>query len=112
VVSQFQRIARTLNLVVVAGFACPYAHGEPAGSTPPSAVPTPQAKSAPDSATVQGADSRINTAEIVKRVNKELGINLEATTASWQRGLGPVGIQDSHPGLVVIQALDGPFRFE
>jgi potassium efflux system protein len=93
VVSQFQRIARTLNLVVVAGIAiaalaaCPYAHGEPAGSTPPSAVPTPQAKSAPDAATVQGADSRINTAEIVKRVTKELGINLEATTAGWQRGL-------------------------
>jgi hypothetical protein len=28
------------------------------------------------------------------------------------RALGPVGIQDSHPGLVVIQALDGPIRFE
>jgi potassium-dependent mechanosensitive channel len=93
VVSQFQRIARTLNLVVVAGFAvvalaaCPYARGELAGSTPPSVVPTPQLKSAPDPAAMQGADSRINTAEIVKRVNKELGINLEATTASWQRGL-------------------------
>jgi len=93
VVSQFQRIARTLNVVVVAGFAvaalaaCPYARGEPAGSTPPSVVPTPQPKSAPHPATVQGADSRINTAEIVERVNKELGINLEATTASWQLGL-------------------------
>ena len=38
-------------------------------------------------ATAQGADSRINTAEIVKRVNKELGIDLEATTGGWQRGL-------------------------
>lgn len=27
-------------------------------------------------------------------------------------GLGSVGIQDSHPGLVVIQALDGPIRFD
>ena len=36
---------------------------------------------------MQGADSQINTAEIVKRVNKELGIDLEATTAGWQRGL-------------------------
>jgi len=27
------------------------------------------------------------------------------------RALGPVGIQDSHPGLVVIQAADGPIRF-
>jgi enoyl-CoA hydratase/carnithine racemase len=26
--------------------------------------------------------------------------------------LGPVGIQDSHPGLVVIQAVDGPIRFD
>jgi flagellar basal-body rod protein FlgB len=29
-----------------------------------------------------------------------------------RQDLGPVGIQDSHPGLVVIQALDGPIRFE
>ena len=28
------------------------------------------------------------------------------------RRLGSVGIQDSHPGLVVIQALDGPIRFD
>jgi hypothetical protein len=26
--------------------------------------------------------------------------------------LGSVGIQDSHPGLVVIQAWDGPIRFD
>ena len=26
--------------------------------------------------------------------------------------LGSVGIQDSHPGLVVIQAADGPIRFD
>src|ERR1700687_1284512 len=26
--------------------------------------------------------------------------------------LGSVGIQDSHPGLVVIQAIDGPIRFD
>jgi hypothetical protein len=26
--------------------------------------------------------------------------------------LGSVGIQDSHPGLFVIQALDGPIRFD
>jgi hypothetical protein len=26
--------------------------------------------------------------------------------------LGSVGIQDSHPRLVVIQALDGPIRFD
>jgi hypothetical protein len=26
--------------------------------------------------------------------------------------LGPVGIWDSHAGLIVIQALDGPIRFD
>jgi len=31
---------------------------------------------------------------------------------SAQHGLGSVGIQDSHPGLVVIQAWDGPIRFD
>jgi hypothetical protein len=31
--------------------------------------------------------SRIYTAGIIKPVNQELGINLEATTVGWQRGL-------------------------
>jgi hypothetical protein len=60
--------------------ADPYAHGEPSGSAPPSAISGPQANFAPDNkATVQGADSRINTVE--------LGINLETTTARWKREL-------------------------
>ena len=92
--SLFQQIARTLNFLVVAGMAVaalaagPYAHGEPGDSTAPSAGQAPQVNSAPDNkAPVQGVDSRINTAEIVKRVNQELGIDLEATTAGWQRVL-------------------------
>jgi hypothetical protein len=32
--------------------------------------------------------------------------------ASLDAKLGAVGIQDSHPGLVVIQAVDGPIRFD
>ena len=92
--SLFQRIARTLNFLVVAGIAVaalaagPYAHGEPGNSTAPSAGQAPQVNSAPDNKSpVQGVNSRINTAEIVKRVNQELGIDLEATTAGWQRVL-------------------------
>ena len=66
--------------------ADPYAHGEPAGSVPPSAISGPQANFAPDNkATVQGANSQINTVEIAQRVNQELGINLEITTAGWKR---------------------------
>jgi hypothetical protein len=39
--------------------------------------------------------------------------NLANTVApAYACYLGPVGIQDSHSGLVVIQALDGPIRFE
>jgi potassium-dependent mechanosensitive channel len=96
-VSLFRRIAWTLNLLVVAGIAVaalaagPYARGEPAGSTPPSAIAAPHVNPTPDGkASVPGVDSRINTAEIVRRVNQELGINLEATTAGWQRGLDRV----------------------
>src|SRR6516225_6697179 len=32
-------------------------------------------------------DSRINAAEVTKRVDQELGIDLQATTADWQRQL-------------------------
>ncbi len=51
----------------------PYANG-PAGAT--------NSKSAP-----QPTDTRVNTAAIVSRVNQELGIDLAATTARWQRDL-------------------------
>ena len=92
--SLFQRIARSLNFLVVAGIAVaalaagPYAHGEPGDSTAPSAGQAPHENSAPDNKSpAQAVDSRINKAEIVKRVNQELGIDLEATTAGWQRVL-------------------------
>ncbi len=35
----------------------------------------------------QTADSRINAAEVTKRLNQELGVDLQATTADWQRQL-------------------------
>ena len=92
--SLLQRITRTLNFLVVAGIAVaalaagPYAHAEPGNSTAPSAGQAPHVNSAPDNKSPpQAVDSRINTAEIVKRVNQELGIDLEAATAGWQRRL-------------------------
>ena len=36
----------------------------------------------------------------------------EVETGKGADALGSVGIQDSHGGLVVIQALDGPIRFD
>ena len=43
--------------------------------------------------------------KITKRV-------VEAADAREKDYLGSVEIQDSHPGLVVIQAVDGPIRFD
>lgn len=47
----------------------------------------------------QPADSRINTAEVTKRVNQELGIDLQATIADWQRQLDLLEKDLSRPRL-------------
>ena len=44
-------------------------------------------------------DSRINSAEVAKRVDQELGIDLQATTADWQRQLDLLEKELSHPRL-------------
>ena len=44
-------------------------------------------------------DSRINAAEVTKRVDQELGIDLQATTADWQRQLDLVEKELSRPRL-------------
>ena len=47
----------------------------------------------------QTPDSRINSAEVAKRVDQELGIDLQATTADWQRQLDLLEKELSHPRL-------------
>ena len=42
----------------------------------------------------------------------ELIGDIESGRAEFGHVLGSVWIQDSHPGLVVIQAWDGPIRFD
>src|ERR1044071_4072067 len=44
-------------------------------------------------------DSRINTAEVTKRVDQELGIDLHATIADWQRQLDLLEKELSRPRL-------------
>ena len=84
----FRRIALTFLLVSGVAALGAGAHAQPASSTPPSASGATHAIAAADSkASAQGIDSRINTAGIIKRLNQELGIDLEATTAGWQREL-------------------------
>ncbi len=92
--SQFRRVAQTLTLLVASGIvAASLAAGERAfaATASPSAsseTHLPRAQSATDNkVSVPPVDSRINTAEIVKRVNQELGFDLNATTTGWQREL-------------------------
>jgi hypothetical protein len=59
-----------------------------------------------DGATINNQELAV-LCDIVGGQNKKCLENPNA-----ENKLGPVGIQDSHPGLVVIQALDGPLRFE
>jgi potassium-dependent mechanosensitive channel len=104
----FGHVARTANFLglsaiavtLLASSACAFA--QPV-STPFTGKASPQANSAaqgsdnsqPNSAT-QGSDSkaaaqpanpRINTTEIVNRLDQELRIDLQATTGGWQREL-------------------------
>jgi potassium-dependent mechanosensitive channel len=50
-------------------------------------------------AAAQAPDSRINAAEVAKRVDQELGIDLQATTADWQRQLDLLEKELSRPRL-------------
>ena len=63
-------------------------------------IASPQAKSpTAASALAPPADPRINTADISKRVSQELGTDLAATTAEWQRELDSVQTSLQQPHL-------------
>jgi len=68
------------------------------GSTPLTGKVSPQANS-DHKASAQSADPRINTAEIVNRLDQELGINLQATTTGWQRELDRIQTELGRPRL-------------
>jgi small-conductance mechanosensitive channel len=69
--------------------AAPAAAQNKAGATNPG-----DAKAAP-----QTPDARINTADVTKRVDQELGIDLQATIADWQRQLDLLEKELSRPRL-------------
>jgi potassium-dependent mechanosensitive channel len=104
----FRRIARTANFLGLFALALTLlASGVYAqtGSTPLSGKvsPQPQANSAPhgsdSKASAQSTDPRINTAEIANRLDQELGIKLQATTAGWQRELDQIQTELRRPRL-------------
>jgi small-conductance mechanosensitive channel len=104
----FRHIARTANFLGLSALAvtllasgvCAFAQ---TGSTPLSGKVLPQANGAPrvgdSKASSQSADPRINTTEIVNRLDQELGIDLQATTTSWQRELDQIQADLGRPRL-------------
>ena len=74
------------------------------GSPPSSAKELLRVNSALDGSNgqkqlAQSTEPQINTTEIVNRVNQELGIDLAATTVSWQRELDQLGTELGRPRL-------------
>jgi potassium efflux system protein len=90
----FRHIARAANFLGLSALAVTLlASGVCAqtGSTPLTGKVSPQANTATHGsdtkASAQPADPRINTTEIVNRLDQELGIDLQTTTGGWQREL-------------------------
>jgi potassium efflux system protein len=76
------------------------AHAQSGRARDAGTIAAPQAKPpATNSAAPPPADPRINTADISKRVNQELGTDLGATTAQWQRELDGVETALARPHL-------------
>ena len=70
---------------------------QPANSTsaPPSAPPQPQAAQ-PDA---RPAAPQVNSAEITRRVNQEVGFDIDATIAGWQSDLDRLESELRRPSL-------------
>ncbi len=99
-----RRIARAACFFAVATVALTLlatAASALAQSASPSASPDKAGAANPSDGkpSVQTADSRINTAEVTKRLDQELGVDLQATIADWQRQLDVLEKEISRPHL-------------
>ncbi len=70
----------------------------PASSGAAASTHAPQAESAPGAAAESPAP-QIDTAEITRRANEEVGVDIQATTAGWQRELDRVDADSRRPRL-------------
>ena len=102
----FRRTVRTVNFLGLSALAVTLlASGVCAQtrSTTPSEKGSPQAITATHAsdtgASAQPADARINTTEIASRLDRELGIDLQATTTGWQRELDQIQTDLGRPRL-------------
>jgi potassium-dependent mechanosensitive channel len=104
----FRHIARTANFLGLSALAvtllasgvCAFAQ---TGSTSLTGKVSPKANTATHAsdtkASAQPVDPRINTTEIVNRLDQELGIDLQATTTGWQRELDQIQTDLGRPRL-------------
>jgi potassium-dependent mechanosensitive channel len=102
----FQRIVRTVNFLGLSALAVTLlASGVCAQtrSTTQSEKVSPQANTAAHASdtktSAQPADPRIDTTEIAGRLDRELGIDLQATTTGWQRELDQIQTDLGRPRL-------------
>jgi potassium-dependent mechanosensitive channel len=91
VIDRYQDVARAflavlwLAMVGAAAQAKQPSLNQPANSTSPTPSAAPQAPAAQPPA--RSAAPQVNTAEITRRANQEVGFDIEATITGWQRDL-------------------------
>jgi len=78
--------------------SAPLSLAQSAGSSPSHDQTRPNASGDGKAATLT-PDSRIDAAQVTKRVNEELGTDLQAATADWQRQLDQLEKELSRPHL-------------
>jgi small-conductance mechanosensitive channel len=88
-----------LPAIVVAAFAdTPCVFVQSARSAP-AATSAPADAGAAAKVATETSEPQVNTADILKRLNQDLGLNLNATTATWQHDFDRVESDLRRPGL-------------
>ena len=84
-IASVRAVLHVVCAVLVVGVACARAQtSEPTHNPPANAAP-PDAAAAPS--TAQRPRPQVNTTEITKRANDDVGVDIAATVAGWQREL-------------------------
>jgi pyruvate/2-oxoglutarate dehydrogenase complex dihydrolipoamide acyltransferase (E2) component len=101
-----QRIARSLNVLLVLAFATAFsaaiqtASAQPAASTQSPAQPAAPTNAAPTSQAARNTtEPHINKTQIAQQLNRELDFNLETTTGGRQHALDRVDGKLTRPRL-------------
>ena len=102
----FWSIGRTTYLLALSALALVLLAGVPfalAQSPAPAKAQSSAANSHDGKTAAQPLDSRINQDEVAKRLNEELGVDLQAASADWQRQLDALEKELSRPHLRYVE---------